>query len=80
MTVHIEELQREIVNLKERLRIAEEQNAVVQRGASRAVEIERDRCAAIVMAARMGEIDTDFRSILYRIKSGDPFPKPETPN
>ena len=29
---------------------------------------ERERCIAIVMAARMGEIDQDFRSIIARMK------------
>ena len=32
---------------------------------------ERDRCTRIVMAARMGDIDTDLRTLLHFIKSGD---------
>ena len=42
-----------------------------------AVAAERKRCATIVLAARMGEIDQDFRSVHHRIKSGDPFPSTE---
>lgn len=34
------------------------------------VDAERERCAALVQAAREGEADTDFRSILSRIRSG----------
>ena len=37
-----------------------------------AVKEERKRCANIVSMARNGQIDQDFRSILYRIN------KPET--
>lgn len=40
--------------------------------------IERARCAAIVSAARMGEIDGDFRALLSRINGGDPFPESKT--
>jgi hypothetical protein len=36
-----------------------------------AVEDERKRCEEIVQLARFGEIDTDFRSIVGRIKNGD---------
>jgi hypothetical protein len=35
-----------------------------------AVMAERERCYDLVMAARCGEADTDFRSILSRIESG----------
>jgi hypothetical protein len=43
---------------------------------AKAIDAERVRCSAIVMAARMHEIDTDFRSILGRIDRGDVFPEP----
>lgn len=36
----------------------------------RAINDERARCAALVQAAREGEADTDFRSIISRIRSG----------
>lgn len=35
------------------------------------VKAERDRCARIVSAARMGDIDTDFRTLLHFIEIGD---------
>lgn len=35
-------------------------------------DAELTRCAAIVSLARFGEIDTDFRSIIYRIESHCP--------
>ena len=35
-----------------------------------AVMRERDRCLAILSAARFGEIDNDLRSIRYLIESG----------
>ncbi len=35
------------------------------------VDAERKRCAAIVSAARMGKVDTDFRSIGNMIKDGE---------
>lgn len=35
-----------------------------------AVQAERDRCAKIVQLARAGEIDTDWRSVIFLIKSG----------
>ncbi len=35
-----------------------------------AVLVEQARCVAIVQAARFGEIDSDFRSIIHRIESG----------
>ena len=34
-----------------------------------AVAEERKRCAAIVQAARHGEIDNDLRSIIHRIEN-----------
>lgn len=34
-----------------------------------AIEEERMRCAGIVSAARMGERDTDLRSIIYAINN-----------
>jgi len=34
-----------------------------------AVAAERERCAAIVQLAREGEIDGDFRSLIYRIRN-----------
>lgn len=36
-----------------------------------AVNKERARCARIVQAARCGDIDQDFRTILHFINSGD---------
>jgi hypothetical protein len=36
-----------------------------------AVYAERARCVAIVQAARFGEIDHDFRSIVHMIESGE---------
>jgi len=54
---------------------------VVASGLQAAIEVavaaERERCAKIVLAARMGEIDQGFRFIHHRIKSGDPFPSTE---
>lgn len=44
--------------------------ADVEAEISKAVRTERERCAAIVQAARAGEIDKDFRSIISRIKDG----------
>ena len=41
-----------------------------------AVNAERNRCAAIVEAARFDEIDRDWRSIIARIESGEAFPEP----
>ena len=38
---------------------------------------ERHRCAAIVQVAREGTIDGDPRSVIHRIKSGDPAPQSE---
>ena len=35
-------------------------------------DLERDRCIAILHRARFGEIDTDLRSLISRIKSGEP--------
>lgn len=35
------------------------------------VQAETARCMRIVSAARMGDIDTDFRTILHFIESGD---------
>lgn len=35
-----------------------------------AVETERDRCFAIVEAARFGEVDRDFRAICHMIEGG----------
>lgn len=35
-----------------------------------ALVAERERCASIVSAARHGEIDTDLRSLISRIRSG----------
>lgn len=43
-----------------------------------AVAAERARCAAIVRAARFGEIDGDFRGLIYWIEDGDPYPDEET--
>lgn len=40
-------------------------DAEIARGVTR----ERERCAAIVQAAREGEIDGDLRSIIHRIKN-----------
>jgi hypothetical protein len=34
------------------------------------VQHERERCAAIVMAARFGELDQDFRAIIHMIEGG----------
>lgn len=42
-----------------------------------AIDDERDRCLRIVHAARMGEIDGDFRCIASRIRSGEPYPETE---
>ena len=36
-----------------------------------AAQAERERCMRIVSAARMGDIDTDFRTLLHFIESGD---------
>jgi hypothetical protein len=36
-----------------------------------AVYEERERCRNIISAARFGEIDDDFRSLISRIESGD---------
>lgn len=35
-----------------------------------AVSAERERCAAIVGAARCGEVDQDFRAIIHMIEGG----------
>jgi hypothetical protein len=35
------------------------------------VKAERERCMRIVSAARNGDIDTDFRTILHFIRCGD---------
>ena len=34
-------------------------------------EDERERCAAIIQAAREGKIDGDFRSLIFRIRNPD---------
>jgi hypothetical protein len=42
---------------------------LLQDAYDRGVAVERQRCAGIVKAARMGERDTDFRSIIYAIEN-----------
>lgn len=42
---------------------------------SNVLDDERARCARIINAARIGEIDGDLRSIRSRIESGDEFPE-----
>lgn len=37
---------------------------------TKAVDAERARCAAIVQAARAGNIDGDFRTIIHFIEDG----------
>ena len=42
---------------------------LLQDAYDRGVAVERQRCAGIVKAARMGERDTDLRSIIYAIEN-----------
>lgn len=39
-------------------------------GLDQGVQQERERCAAIVTAARFGELDQDFRAIIHMIEGG----------
>lgn len=53
----------------------EEPMTTVQAGAyteglEQGIRQERERCAAIVTAARFGELDRDFRAIVHMIESG----------
>lgn len=42
-------------------------------GSSFTVEVERERCRAIVSAARHGEVDHDLRAIISMIEDGSPI-------
>ena len=44
--------------------------SAISAAANRAQNEERERCAAIVSAARFGEVDQDFRAIHHMIDSG----------
>jgi hypothetical protein len=40
-----------------------------------AIYAERERCERIVMAARIGEIDQDFRCVWNYVHGGSPYPE-----
>lgn len=44
--------------------------AALEAAANRAATEERERCHAIVSAARFGEVDQDFRAICHMIDGG----------